>query len=454
MSGAARDDSCSRRPARVARLAALVAVLTGGACAPAFSEVTKVPSVPPVPSIPIVKVPGWPDQMRGVNIILGRIKEADVEHLATDWRANHVRLMCGSFIGRRAPYDLDAGKIAKLHEVVEWCRKSGLYVVINSQPPQWRRSPAEYWKSEAMQKKYTQAWVEIAKHYAAKGEAARVAYDLHNEPHGAGSAEKWPDLAREMTAAIRAVDKVHPIVIEPAGWGNAGGFKSFTPTGDERTVYSFHNYDPFNLTHQVSPQGRTSGADEAFSKSMAYPGVFKARNHLDPERWDKARIRRMQEPALEFRRKHKVRLWCGEFGCTRWANGADRWMTDVIDLWEAEKIGWSWYSYREWYAMDLEKPTDTRDRSAPRSETEAVKIFKKYLARTWRKKPPASEAPREAASGAERAANPEAAKILRSARQAERAGLVEVAKTLYRKLVKEHPESAEAGRARERLAEQ
>jgi len=148
MSGAARDDSCTRRAAEaavpVALVAALVAAVSGGACAPAFSEVTKVPPVP------IVKVPGWPDQMRGVNIILGRIKEADVGHLATDWRANHVRLMCGSFIGRRPPYDLDAAKIARMHEVVEWCRKSGLYVVINSQPPQWRRSPAEYWKSEAM----------------------------------------------------------------------------------------------------------------------------------------------------------------------------------------------------------------------------------------------------------------------------------------------------------------
>jgi len=409
------------------RRLAVLAVIVLGAAAGAAKE----------SAVPIVKIPGWPDRMRGVNIILRWIKEPQVEHLARDWRADHVRLMCGEFIKRQAPYELDRAKIAKMHEVVEWCGKNGLFVVINSQPPQWRRDPEAYWKSGDMQKQYTLAWVEIARHYAAKGRAARVAYDLHNEPHGAGSGEAWPRIAKEMTAAIRAVDKLHVIVIEPPGWGNAAGFKGFTPTGDARTVYSFHCYDPFNLTHQVSAKGKTSGAEEALTKSMAYPGVFKGRNHLEPERWDKARIRRMTEPALEFRREHNVRLWCGEFGCTRWAAGADRWMTDVIDLWEAEKIGWAWYSYREWYAMDLEKPLGARDRKAKRSETESVKIFKKYLARSW----PEPAAPKAGGGGGE------AAKLLRAARQAQRAGLNDLARSIYRRLVREYPDTPEADKA-------
>jgi len=274
-----------------------------------------------------------------------------------------------------------------MHEVVAWCLKHGLFVVINTQPPQWRRDPAQFWKSEAMQKKYAEAWVEIARHYAAKGAAARVAYDLFNEPHGPGSAENWPRVARELTRAIRGVDRVHPVVVEPAAWGNSVGFKSFEPTGDEGTVYSFHFYAPFDFTHQRA-KGGTLKATPDQTKAMKYPGVITPWwEGAKGELWNRERIREEIAPALEFRRKHNVVLWLGEFGVTRWANGAREWLRDCLETWEAGRIGWCYYSYREWHAMDLEKPADTRDSSVPRGETDALKLFKGFLARGAAKAP-------------------------------------------------------------------
>jgi hypothetical protein len=76
-----------------------------------------------------------------------------------------------------------------------------------------------------------------------------------------------------------------------------------------------------------------------------------------------------------------VRIWCGEFGVARWALGAEQWMKDWIDLLEAENIGWSYYSYREWHHMDLEMDPEERVNPTGRSETDLVKLTKGYFAR-------------------------------------------------------------------------
>ncbi len=64
-----------------------------------------------------------------------------------------------------------------------------------------------------------------------------------------------------------------------------------------------------------------------------------------------------------------------------WNRLAKRLTKVIRDLWAGEKLGWAYYSYREWYAMDLERDPEDRAREGRRTETEAVKVFKRHLAR-------------------------------------------------------------------------
>jgi len=323
----------------------------------------------------------WPNDMRGMNIILTRITEADLDHLAGDWKANSVRLMTGSLLAESAPYTINAEKLEKLHEVVGWCRERNLYVVINLGQPAGRSDSAAFWSNEELQAASVGLWKTIAQHYAPTGPG--LAYDLMNEPHGKGSAEAWAGLAKELTTAIRAADRVHPIVIEPPGWGNPEAFTDLEPmTTDPNTVYSFHFYAPFDFTHQRGKAGTLKATPEDHPGGLHYPGTIKAFWETAPtEVWNRDTIRDRVQPALEFRRKYHVAVWCGEFGCTRWADGAHQYLSDCLETWEELGFGWAYYSYREWYAMDLEKGVTDRSREAPRYESDLVTLFKTYFAR-------------------------------------------------------------------------
>ena len=290
----------------------------------------------------------WPKDMRGMNVICRWIDESDVEHLARNWKANSARIWA------REPMET-------LEADVKLLRKHGLYVIICHQPKNWRRNLDEFWNSKEQQKEYTDWWVEVAELFKDSDEG--VAYDLMNEPHDS-SMHVWNSVYPEIAKAIRRVDKVHPIVLEPVEWGWPKGFEDkhgFEPIDDDNTVYSFHMYDPMDLTH-VRKEG------------MRYPGT------VDGVYWNKETIRSKLEPVLEYRRKHNVTLWCGEVGCTRWAYGAGEYLKDCIDIFEEEGIGWSVYSYREWWNnMDYEKDPANKAQDCPRAETEIVKMFKGYF---------------------------------------------------------------------------
>jgi len=326
----------------------------------------------------------WPKEMRGVNIILGHITEADLAHLASDWKANSVRLMAdnvGNFLANEPPYATNTERLKSLEEVVGWCRKHGLTCVINLEQPQPGRNANWFWQTPAAQQKFVELWQTIAGTYAGSGPG--VAYDLMNEPHGDGAGKVWPRLVPRLTSAIRKVDAVHPIVVEPPPWGNAEGFVDLKPlNADANTVYSFHFYEPFDFTHQRGAAGTLRAKPEDHPLGLHYPGRIKAFWKDAPvEDWNKGTIRARVEPVVRFHDTYKVPVWCGEFGCTRWADGAPQYIRDCLDILAELGIGWAWYSYREWYAMDLEQGTEDRSRQAPRFESDLVKLIKPYFAR-------------------------------------------------------------------------
>jgi len=140
-------------------------------------------------------------------------------------------------------------------------------------------------------------WVpDIVEHFRTLAEKCRdyppdaVAYDLLNEPE-TRVPEDYDALIRKITNAIREVDKKHLIYVEAfPPWGPGakpfpkGAFDNLKPTGDERTVYSFHDYE-FRL----------------------------------PPRWpnEKEDIRTILDrwvPVFKFSIEHQVPIHLGEFG--------------------------------------------------------------------------------------------------------------------------------------------
>jgi endoglucanase len=250
----------------------------------------------------------------------------------------------------------------------------GFYTIFSADPT--AENQDAFFSNKEFRDAFKNLWKQIASRY--KSDKRGVAYDLMNEPHDEVAHREWPKYAKELSQAVRAIDKTHTIVIEPADWSWPDGFKSLNVTGDKNTVYSFHFYGPMDFTHQrgYDSAGKFTGhltATEEQTKARKYPGFIQGEN------WNKAKIKESLAAAFKFRDRHHVRIWCGEFGVTRWANGAEAWLKDIIDVMELEKVGWSYYSFREWQAMDMEMSPDIVNRPTIRTETDSVKLLETYF---------------------------------------------------------------------------
>jgi endoglucanase len=319
----------------------------------------------------------WPDKiLRGANLGIfpgspGHYSEQDIAHFALNWRGNSVRILINNIIPDSAPYQVSQQTREDVFRLIDLCLKYRLYTVF-AFSASFDNNDA-FFTNEQLKAAYSDFWKEVAVRYAA---SEGIAYDLMNEPHDDLAESQWSGYAKELTGAIRQIDSVHTIIVEPPGWGWPDGFDHLEPTGDENTVYSFHFYGPMDFTHQRSG-GRHMSTTESQWKQRAYPGLIVS--EWGSEYWDKEIMRPYVQKAVQFRDRHNVKLWCGEFGVARWALGAEQWMKDWIDLLEEENIGWSYYSYREWHHMDLEMDPQERVNPTGRSETTLVKLVKGYF---------------------------------------------------------------------------
>jgi len=307
---------------------------------------------------------------RGANV-MGRATVEDMRALRS-WGANLAEIAFGRVSDSDPPYQFRADRLTRVDRSVEAAEAAGLFVVLTCRSGPGRANfdtSFEIWHDEAAQAAYVQMWRRIAEHY--RGRPSIVGYDLMCEPHPEQDQEKpsgaWNKLAKLVTAAIREVDKQTPILVNSTGYGYPHRFTDLEPTGDPRTVYAVHMYSPRLYTHQ-KPEA-----------PVPYPGVVG--KHVEPEQyWDKATIEKTLAAVRAFEQRYKVPVFAGEFGCARWAPGAEQYLRDEMDLYE--KWGWSWayWALREWDAMDIEKKPEAADRERY-AETPLLKLFKGYFAK-------------------------------------------------------------------------
>lgn len=194
--------------------------------------------------------------------------EADIAAMAK-WGFNSVRLPI-HFDQLTLPADKEpqAGRdtwhedgFTRIDRLLEWSKANRIYLILDLHAAPGGqgndlaisdRDPAEpsLWQSEENQRKTVALWSKLAARY--KSEPWVGGYDLINEPNwsfatpgkGNGCDETenrsvW-SLQRRITAAIRAVDKKHIVIIEGNCWGN--NYKGLPPAWDANMVLSFHKY--------------------------------------------------------------------------------------------------------------------------------------------------------------------------------------------------------------------
>jgi endoglucanase len=153
-----------------------------------------------------------------------------------------------------------------LDNLVQWCKASGIYVIIDMHAAPGGQTgqniddsaadQPELFTNPENQQRLIKLWVAIAERY--KNEPMVAAFDLLNEPLPAktgaeGQYKKILEpLYERIVKEIRKVDPQHMITVEGADWAN--DWSVFSRQLDNNTFYQFHYYCWDNPTELKSIQ--------------------------------------------------------------------------------------------------------------------------------------------------------------------------------------------------------
>lgn len=202
-------------------------------------------------------------------------------------------------------------------DLLKWCTDNKIYLILDLHAAPGGqgndvnisdndKSKTSLWVSEENQKKTIALWKKLAERY--KDSPWIGGYDLINEPNinftgknpngtdETSNAPLWK-LQKEITEAIRTVDKKHIIFIEGNAWGN--NYNGLIPIWDNNLAFSFHKYWNYNN-------------DETLKF------------------------------ALDLRDKHNMPIWLGETG-----ENSNVWFTELIQLLDKHNIGYAFWPMKK-----------------------------------------------------------------------------------------------------------
>lgn len=242
-------------------------------------------------------------------------------------------------------YDMPEADVRYLVRILERGKRYGFRVVPVLIATPWGNQ-SDYWDNSNLKADIVRKWGQLARRVMFY--PALQAYDLINEPvvpaavPGDSAPRRWLELAEAIARELRAVDPDTPLMVEPTPWALPHTFAVMPPLKPmPGIVYSFHLYAPHSFTHQGLP---------GHADVQAYPG----------NGWDRSRLRQEMLEARRFAAQHQVPMFVGEFSCVRWApaGACQRYLSDAIGLFEAERWGWAYHCWRCYQGWDAEVPAE------------------------------------------------------------------------------------------------
>ncbi len=285
------------------------------------------------------------------------ITERDVKNIA-DMGFDHIRMGFDQVVVENEKGEPCEDILSLIDNFVGWCEKHGLNVVLNLHKAVGNycdfakaedRTPFE---DEELRIRLIALWKSIAERYADK---PFVALELLNEVLDINP-ELWNDLAADLIKAVREVSNAY-IIIGSTCWNNPNRLKDLRVFDDDRVVYTFHFYEPFEFTHQ---RGVLQPSLIFYNRDMPYPcDVERYRDYRRTicgestpyrgyDKIDRSYIFDALKPAADFIKAHPDKiLWCGEFGNIRHAklDWRKSWFRDVIAFLKDNDIPYSVWNY-------------------------------------------------------------------------------------------------------------
>jgi endoglucanase len=251
-------------------------------------------------------------------------------------------------------------------------QRQGLTVVVSPHPHDWHleTNPADRDRLRAFWKTLAPALRPL--------DVARTVPEVLNEPVFPNDPAGWASLQHFLLSDIRQALPNETVVLTGQDWGSIGGLLALTPEDDRNVLYSFHFYDPAELTSLAAyrpgldrlalarlqfPVDDPSGCEETAGGS-ADPATRGLMGYYCALGWDASRIVATIDRAAAWGLLHHVRLLAGEFGASAELNVPARiaWLKTVRGAFEARGIGWALWGYDDVMGLAVGRPPGPRPR--------------------------------------------------------------------------------------------
>ncbi|HWH70495.1 MAG TPA: hypothetical protein VNT26_14000, partial [Candidatus Sulfotelmatobacter sp.] len=94
-------------------------------------------------------------------------------------------------------------------------------------------------------------------------------------------------------------------------------------------------------------------------------------------------LERALQPVIDFQQRYNVHIYIGEFSAIRWApeHSAGRYLSDLIEIFEAQGWDWSYHAFREWNGWSVEHGADPQDNQPAPAPTDRQQLLLKWFGR-------------------------------------------------------------------------
>jgi endoglucanase len=274
-------------------------------------------------------------------------------------------LRTAGFDFMRLAIDQDVNDTAVLIASIRRIQRSGLTVVVSLHPHDWHLETAgdqlrAFWRSLAPALRSL--------------DPARTVPEIVNEPVFPNDPSAWAALQHAVLSDIRPALPNATVVLTGQDWGSIGGLLALTPEDDPNVIYSFHFYDPAELTSLAAYR---TGLDRASLARLPFPvddrceataaaaadnGTKDLMRYYCSLGWDAPHVAAPIERAAAWGRLHHVHMLAGEFGASAALNATARltWLRTARQTFDSEGIAWALWGYDDVMGFAVSRPPAPR----------------------------------------------------------------------------------------------
>ena len=241
-------------------------------------------------------------------------------------------------------------------------RKHDLAVVVDAHPVDW------HLETDPRDRDRLRAFWRAFAPTLRRCDPQLIVPEVLNEPVFPNDPAGWAALQHTLLTDLREALPDSTILLTGQDWGSIRGLLALTPEADTNVLYSFHFYDPPELTSLAAYRPDLNRADLA---RLPFPVISPAACPLASDgatadtmhyycamAWNGAAIEQRIAAAADWAKQHHATLLAGEFGAVQALNSPARsaWLRTVRQSLEHAGIAWALWGYDDIMGFGIPRP--------------------------------------------------------------------------------------------------